>query len=186
MGQPLTPIVLRLRKWGVWDEARQYRDKALQDYIDEGLPWQDAYELAWERIDAMFPPNFDPTTLAPAEEPQDTEPPGPTEEETAAEREQVELEELAAKTKDAADDPVRDINWVSRNLERKFVTPAECPSLSAWSMFKWAKDNPDKFFTQTLSKAIPKLNSEDAPSGDEEDADDDMSIDEIKGLIFKK
>ncbi len=55
---------------------------------------------------------------------------------------------------DGQPDLVRDTLWTYENLARKGVTPKDAPSLGAWSLLNWARENRNHFFERMLPKAM--------------------------------
>jgi hypothetical protein len=69
----------------------------------------------------------------------------------------VELLETDPGDHDSQPDMSRDILWVYENLARKGVTARDAPSLGAWSLLIWARQDRNRFFEQMLPKAMASI-----------------------------
>ena len=55
---------------------------------------------------------------------------------------------------DGHPDMSRDILWVYENLARSDILAKDAPSLGAWGLLQWARENRNQFFERLLSKAM--------------------------------
>lgn len=132
----------RLRAEGRWDEASAYRDEVRRSLKAEKKSRAEANDDAWEAMLSKYPP-------LPAPDP----PPR-----IAAVEQDVQyaadIDALLERIGETAPDMVRDTIWVYESLENARTMPTDAPSLGAWSLLKWARENRNRFFEQLLPKAM--------------------------------
>jgi hypothetical protein len=152
----------RLRKEGRWEEASLWRDEKRKQLRAEGLSKAEANDDSWQAMIEAFPPL--PVEELPTHETYET----------------VEL--LDIDDYEDRPDMSRDILWVYENLVREGVNPEDAPSLGAWALLKWARENRNRFFEQVLPKA--KIIEEQVEEV-EARLEDEAQIQEIHKMIDK-
>lgn len=155
----------RLRREGRWDEASAFRDEARSRLRTEGKPKAEANEAAWEAMIEHFPPLPPPETTAVETD----------------ELDEAELDALSAQFDGKPADFARDAQWTYENLDNKRATPATAPCLGAWSMLKWARESPSRFFEHLLPKAIAAQQKQLAV--DDWHAEEELNIAELERML---
>jgi hypothetical protein len=156
----------RLRQEGRWDEASAYRDEVRGRLRSEGMPKSEADEAAWEAMIERYAP-----ILASEAEP----------EVTGLDLDDADLDALAAKFDGQPADFSRDAQWTYENLDNRRAAPTAAPSLGAWSMLKWARENRNRFFEHLLPKAISVQQRQATEQCWQEE--EEMSIAEIEKML---
>lgn len=90
------------------------------------------------------------------------------------------LKELRSKQEIGMDEK---INWVYEHVGQDRVSPDECPSVGAWHMRIWAKENMDKFYTTFAPRLLPSRNAVSEVDGLSEAAD--ASLEDQVDLLDK-
>jgi hypothetical protein len=152
----------RLRKESRWEEASLWRDNQRKQLRAEGKSKTEANDASWQAMIDAFPPL--PVEEMPTHEPCET----------------VEL--LDIDSYDERPDMSRDILWVYENLVREGVKPEDAPSLGAWALLKWARENRNRFFEQVLPKARA---TEREAEEDKDRLEDQAQIADIYKMIDK-
>ena len=128
----------RLRQEGRWAEAAQWRDEKRKQLRADGQIKAGSNEESWDAMLKQFPP------LPPSDHGQDG----------SSSTNGLELVDAGPDDYESQPDLVRDTLWVYENLVRKGVEAEDAPSLGAWSLLSWARQNKNRFFEQTLPKAM--------------------------------
>jgi len=152
----------RLQREGRWDEASQYRDEVRQRLRAEGKKRDEAVDEAWAAMVEKYPPSEEPDV-----------PNENTDMDYSAE-----LAELIARSAGCETDLPVDIIWVYGQLANDNPTPSDAPSLGAWSLLRWARESPNRFFEVLLPKALvlrEKVEGE-SPVGEEVE---DLGIEQL-------
>ena len=127
----------RLRREGRWEEASKFRDDKRAEFKIAGMKRTEANNAAWDAMLAEFPPQ---PTSAP--------------ESDGAQRSDAEsIAAILARSNSSTADPLGDALWVYDHLGDDDLTPAEFPSLGAWSMWNWSRANRARFFERLWPKA---------------------------------
>jgi hypothetical protein len=106
----------------------------------EDLKRSEAVEASWAAMLAKYPP------MAPESE---------ADAEAAAQRVRADaVETILSRQNAGRSDLAGDVNWVYARLGDDEMAPPEAPSLGAWSLWHWARENRSKFFEQILPKAL--------------------------------
>lgn len=50
---------------------------------------------------------------------------------------------------------IDEIEWARQNLDHTGADLCDAPSMGAWSMLKWARENPAEFFKSVVTKTLP-------------------------------
>ena len=125
----------RLRQEGRWEQASLWRDEKRKQLREDGQTKAGSNEASWDAMLRQFPPS----EYAPA---------------AGSSTDGLELVDVGPDDYESQPDLVRDTLWVYENLVRKGVEAGDAPSLGAWSLLHWARQNKNRFFEQTLPKAM--------------------------------
>lgn len=119
----------RLRREGRWSEASRFKDEAIRRLRAEGRK-AETNELAWVEMIAAFPP------LPPETKPQTSDPLDIT------------LADPDLLDRLAAVEPNwnRDVMWAYQVFAHPRVELTDAPSLAAWGLLKFARQERQKFF----------------------------------------
>ena len=128
----------RLRREGRWEEASLWRDERRKQFRAEGLSKAEANEASWRALSEQFPPL---STTDKGRKGADS-------------NEAVEFVDLAPEDFSGQPNLVRDTLWVYENLAHRGAEAKDAPSLGAWSLLNWARENQNRFFDQLLPKAM--------------------------------
>ncbi|HUE71420.1 MAG TPA: hypothetical protein VMP01_11100 [Pirellulaceae bacterium] len=153
----------RLRKEGRWDEASRFRDDVRKKLREEGLARNEASEKAWQSMLDKFPPNQEPAN---------------TRSLPRLEIDDESLKALAERTRDKRVNLDEDIIWAYLNLRNEKVCLETAPSMGALTMLDYAREFPDNFYRNVLTKVRDSKTSE-PESGAEIPR---KSIDELRAL----
>ena len=123
----------RLRHEGRWEEASLWRDEKRRQLREEGQTRAEANDASWQAMMTEFPP-LDP--------------------DQGGSNADVELLEINPDNYDNQPDLVRDTLWAYESLCKKGVGAEDAPSLGAWSLLNWARQNRNRFFEVLLPKAM--------------------------------
>jgi hypothetical protein len=130
----------RLRREGRWDQACTLREEKRLAFRRSGMKRPDAVAAAWKAMIEAFPPL--PTAVV---EPVETREPDAIDAESLA----MLLSRESATTTDLIDE----VAWVYDFVGDERVEPRDAPSLGAWSLLGWARDNRSKFYELIWPKA---------------------------------
>jgi hypothetical protein len=130
----------RLREEGRWDDASKFREEVRRRLKAEGISRSQANEQSWTEMLAAFPPAAPTETTNHAPEM---------------------MKELAAKTANVPTNLARDVMWVYANLDNVKATPADAPTMGAWSMLHWARCHRPAFFERILFRVDASKSDED-------------------------
>ena len=155
----------RLRKEGRWEEAGVYRDTIKRNLRKDGVDKDEANETSWQLTIEKFPP------LPKEEKPKEEKPAKKKEEPTEA-IELIDVEKMSAKSSEP--DLARDIIWAYDNAANAKAKPEDAPSVGAWSLLKWARDNRNRFFEQLVPKAMATKAKEDTRDEGEDNVDPEL------------
>ena len=127
----------RLRREGKWEEASLWRDEKRKELRSTGQSRADANEESWQAMIDQFPPL-----------------PGSGEDQSPGGYYSIELVDVNSGDFDDQADLVRDTLWAYESLCMKGVEAEDAPSLGAWSLLNWARQNRNRFFEVLLPKAM--------------------------------
>ena len=138
-------ITERLRREGRWAEASLWRDSRRRELRADGATRQEANDQSWNEIGEKFPAlNEEAETLLLPVYP-------------LAINEALAVGPSLTDCDNGPPNFVQDGHWVYANLENQRATAIAAPSAGAWSMLKWARKSPDKFFQTILPKVLAVL-----------------------------
>ena len=156
----------RLRREGRWEEAGVYRDTVKRNLRKDGVDKDEANDTSWALMIEKFPP------LPKEEKPKEEKKAKKKEEPTEA-IELIDVDKITAK--ESEPDLARDIIWAYENAANAKAKPEEAPSVGAWSLLKWARDNRNRFFEQLVPKAMATKAKEDNKDEGEDNVDPELS-----------
>jgi hypothetical protein len=143
----------RLRREGRWEVASRFKDaEVLRLRSEQGLTRKAAQQAAWAAMAREFPPE---ASHAPAaSEDQGADLLDPDEDLTQS----AQPQQLAA-----------DVLWVYAALAMSQVTSSQAPTRGAWALYRWARDNQQRFFEAILPKVMNAKLAEQATASAVED-----------------
>jgi hypothetical protein len=130
----------RLRREGRLEAASIFRDGKRRLLRDGGMSRKEAVEASWEAMLIEFTPLPESTPSEPATSGDDG-------------RNAAVIEEILLRPKTLSSDIISDVAWVYGHVGDDEVKPDAVPSLGAWSMWRWAKENRNEFFEGIWPKA---------------------------------
>jgi len=143
----------RLQREGRWPEASKFKDDRIASHRSEGTSRKDSQLAAWEEMEQKYPPIAEPSELL---DPQDIP---------------------ADSWEDSGVDFAGDAMWVYSKLACAHILPEDAPSAGAWSLLQWAKGHKDRFYEQTMPKAIATRKKREA-----EELVDDSYVDNMENI----
>ncbi|MCA9125092.1 MAG: hypothetical protein KDB11_33180 [Planctomycetales bacterium] len=153
----------RLRRESRWPEASRFKDASVKRLRAEGKTKAEANDSAWDEMLAAFPP------LPAVSKPQASGPLDITKADP----------ELLDRLADVPLDWIRDVRWVYQVFAHPSVELADAPSLGAWGLLGFARQERSKFFGIVSATLASKAK----PDTDEEQIDSDPGLAELERMI---
>lgn len=161
----------RLRQEGRWEAASLYRDEVRKRHRSDGMKRSEANEAAWESMLNEYPPIVDEPV-----------------EDVAVNDDAAAMAELAARSKGQEVDVNRDVKWAYDEMVDMHATPLDAPSIGAWNMLRWARNDPNRFYGNFVYEAFSREKAERELAGQQRermplDERGRMPLDEVERLI---
>ena len=137
MNQSKLELTKRLEREGRWEEASQWKDSRIKYHRSKGNKRPEAQALAWEEMEAKYPPVEVPEEVLSA--------PG------------FSPEVLASLPPGSFRTFMEDAEWVYANLESGCINVAEPPSTGAVALLTWARTNRDAFYSKILPRGLEQI-----------------------------
>jgi hypothetical protein len=138
-------VTERLRREGRWTEASEFREQERQRLRQEGMGKEEAKEEAWRLMAERFPHS---STMAPERTASSDE----MDDYPAVPSGLVPKEIFAAKP---SKELTAAISWVADHICIADAAPEDAPGSMAWSLLKFARDNPSHFWKDIWTKLLP-------------------------------